>query len=101
MSKYIKISQTSEAAPQSASATEKQPTNSGLSNADKAVAQNIKGAVGNMSVAKLMTDLTKIAKGPGNEKQKEAQALKYLQAINSQLSPLTQVLNNIGIKLPR
>ena len=101
MSKYIKISQTTEAAPQPVSATEKETANSGLSNSDKVVIQNIKNTAGNMSVSKLMADLTKIAKGPGNERQKEAQALKYLQAINSQLSPLTQVLNNIGVKIPR
>jgi hypothetical protein len=101
MSKYIKISQTTQTAPQPASATEKQPVSSGVSNSDKAIAQKIKGAAGNMSVAKLMADLNKISKSSGDEKQKEAQALKYLQSISSQLSPLTQALNNIGVKIPR
>ena len=54
-----------------------------------------------MTTATLMAELTKIGRGPGTDEQKEAQALKFLQATMSKLNPMAQFLNTLGVKLPR
>lgn len=71
-----------------------------LSNIDQANIQKLKSLKGNMSTQTLMTELTKIAKGPGTDAQKEAQALKFLQATMNKLTPMAQFLNTLGVKLP-
>jgi hypothetical protein len=93
MSKYIKISQQMQ--------EEQQPQEQKkLSNIDQANIQKLKSLKGNMSTQTLMTELTKIAKGPGTDAQKEAQALKFLQATMNKLTPMAQFLNTLGVKLP-
>jgi hypothetical protein len=93
MSKYIKISQQMQ--------EEQQPQEQKkLSNIDQANIQKLKSLKGNMSTQALMTELTKIAKGPGTDAQKEAQALRFLQATMNKLTPMAQFLNTLGVKLP-
>ena len=72
-----------------------------LSSMDQANLQKIKALKGNMSIQKMMTDLTNISRGPGTEEQKEAKAAKYLSGVMNQLTPLAQFVNNLGIKIPR
>jgi hypothetical protein len=94
MSKYIKISQQMQ--------EEQQPQEQKkLSNIDQANIQKLVSLKGNMTTQGLMTELTKIAKGPGTDAQKEAQALKFLQATMNKLTPMAQFLNTLGVKLPR
>jgi hypothetical protein len=54
-----------------------------------------------MTVSSLMAELTKIGRGPGTDEQKQAQALKFLQATMNKLNPMAQFLNTLGVKLPR
>ena len=72
-----------------------------ISNIDQANIQKLKSLKGNMTTQGLMVELTKIAKGPGTDAQKEAQALKFLQATMNKLTPMAQFLNNLGVKIPR
>lgn len=71
-----------------------------ISNIDQANIQKLKSLKGNMTTQGLMVELTKIAKGPGTDAQKEAQALKFLQATMNKLTPMAQFLNTLGVKLP-
>lgn len=95
MSKYIKISQQMEDAPQ-----EQPQEQKNISSIDQANIQKLKSLKGNMNVTGLMTELTRIGKGPGTDAQKEAQALKFLQSAMSKLTPMAQFLNTLGVKLP-
>lgn len=72
-----------------------------ISNIDQANIQKLVSLKGNMTTQSLMTELTKIAKGSGTDAQKEAQALKFLQATMNKLTPMAQFLNTLGVKLPR
>lgn len=72
-----------------------------LSNIDQANIQKLKSLKGNMTVTSLMAELARIAKGPGTDAQKEAQALKFLQQTMNKLAPMAQFLNTLGVKLPR
>ena len=72
-----------------------------LSNIDQANIQKLKSLKGTMTTATLMAELTKIGRGPGTDEQKEAQALKFLQATMNKLFPMAQFLNTLGVKLPR
>lgn len=93
MSKYVKISQQMQ--------EEQQPQEEKkISNIDQANIQKLKSLKGNMTTQGLMIELTKIAKGPGTDAQKEAQALKFLQATMNKLTPMAQFLNTLGVKLP-
>jgi thiamine biosynthesis lipoprotein ApbE len=93
MSKYVKISQQMQ--------EEQQPQEEKkISNIDQANIQKLKSLKGNMTTQGLMVELTKIAKGPGTDAQKEAQALKFLQATMNKLTPMAQFLNTLGVKLP-
>lgn len=96
MSKYIKISQQVQEAAEDQSQGQKK-----ISDIDKANIQKIKSLKGNMTVASVMTELTKIGKGSGTDEQKQAQALKYLQSVMNKLTPMAQFLNTIGVKIPR
>jgi thiamine biosynthesis lipoprotein ApbE len=94
MSKYVKISQQMQ--------EEQQPQEEKkISNIDQANIQKLKSLKGNMTTQGLMVELTKIAKGPGTDAQKEAQALKFLQATMNKLTPMAQFLNTLGVKIPR
>ena len=95
MSKYIKISQ------QMQEEQEQPQEQKKLSNIDQANIQKLKSLKGTMTTATLMAELTKIGRGPGTDEQKEAQALKFLQATMNKLSPMAQFLNTLGVKLPR
>jgi uncharacterized damage-inducible protein DinB len=95
MSKYIKISQ------QMQEEQEQPQEQKKLSNIDQANIQKLKSLKGSMTTATLMAELTKIGRGPGTDEQKEAQALKFLQAIMNKLTPMAQFLNTLGVKLPR
>ena len=95
MSKYIKISQ------QMQEDQEQPQEQKKLSNIDQANIQKLKSLKGSMTTATLMAELTKIGRGPGTDEQKEAQALKFLQAIMNKLTPMAQFLNTLGVKLPR
>ena len=95
MSKYIKISQ------QMQEEQEQPQEQKKLSNIDQANIQKLKSLKGSMTTATLMAELTKIGRGPGTDEQKEAQALKFLQAIMNKLTPMAQILNTLGVKLPR
>jgi uncharacterized damage-inducible protein DinB len=95
MSKYIKISQ------QMQEEQEQPQEQKKLSNIDQANIQKLKSLKGTMTTATLMAELTKIGRGPGTDEQKEAQALKFLQATMSKLNPMAQFLNTLGVKLPR
>jgi uncharacterized damage-inducible protein DinB len=95
MSKYIKISQ------QMQEEQEQPQEQKKLSNIDQANIQKLKSLKGTMTTATLMAELTKIGRGPGTDEQKEAQALKFLQAVMNKLTPMAQFLNTLGVKLPR
>jgi uncharacterized damage-inducible protein DinB len=95
MSKYIKISQ------QMQEEQEQPQEQKKLSNIDQANIQKLKSLKGTMTTATLMAELTKIGRGPGTDEQKEAQALKFLQATMNKLIPMAQFLNTLGVKLPR
>jgi len=95
MSKYIKISQ------QMQEEQEQPQEQKKLSNIDQANIQKLKSLKGSMTTATLMAELTKIGRGPGTDEQKEAQALKFLQATMNKLTPMAQFLNTLGVKLPR
>jgi len=95
MSKYIKISQQMQEEPEQPQEQKK------LSNIDQANIQKLKSLKGTMTTASLMAELTKIGRGPGTDEQKEAQALKFLQATMNKLIPMAQFLNTLGVKLPR
>jgi uncharacterized damage-inducible protein DinB len=95
MSKYIKISQ------QMQEEQEQPQEQKKLSNIDQANIQKLKSLKGSMTTATLMAELTKIGRGPGTDEQKEAQALKFLQAVMNKLTPMAQFLNTLGVKLPR
>jgi uncharacterized damage-inducible protein DinB len=95
MSKYIKISQ------QMQEEQEQPQEQKKLSNIDQANIQKLKSLKGTMTTATLMAELTKIGRGPGTDEQKEAQALKFLQATMNKLNPMAQFLNTLGVKLPR
>jgi len=95
MSKYIKISQ------QMQEEQEEPQEQKKLSNIDQANIQKLKSLKGSMTTATLMAELTKIGRGPGTDEQKEAQALKFLQAVMNKLTPMAQFLNTLGVKLPR
>jgi hypothetical protein len=95
MSKYIKISQ------QMQEEQEEPQEQKKLSNIDQANIQKLKSLKGSMTTATLMAELTKIGRGPGTDEQKEAQALKFLQAVMNKLAPMAQFLNTLGVKLPR
>jgi hypothetical protein len=95
MSKYIKISQQMQEEPEQSQEQKK------LSNIDQANIQKLKSLKGTMTTATLMAELTKIGRGPGTDEQKEAQALKFLQATMNKLAPMAQFLNTLGVKLPR
>jgi uncharacterized damage-inducible protein DinB len=95
MSKYIKISQ------QMQEEQEQPQEQKKLSNIDQANIQKLKSLKGSMTTATLMAELTKIGRGPGTDEQKEAQALKFLQATMNKLIPMAQFLNTLGVKLPR
>jgi hypothetical protein len=95
MSKYIKISQ------QMQEEQEQPQEQKKLSNIDQANIQKLKSLKGTMTTATLMAELTKIGRGPGTDEQKEAQALKFLQATMNKLAPMAQFLNTLGVKLPR
>lgn len=95
MSKYIKISQ------QMQEEQEQPQEQKKLSNIDQANIQKLKSLKGTMTTASLMAELTKIGRGPGTDEQKEAQALKFLQATMNKLAPMAQFLNTLGVKLPR
>jgi len=95
MSKYIKISQ------QMQEEQEQPQEQKKLSNIDQANIQKLKSLKGSMTTAALMAELTKIGRGPGTDEQKEAQALKFLQAVMNKLIPMAQFLNTLGVKLPR
>ena len=95
MSKYIKISQ------QMQEEQEQPQEQKKLSNIDQANIQKLKSLKGTMTTASLMAELTKIGRGPGTDEQKEAQALKFLQATMNKLIPMAQFLNTLGVKLPR
>jgi hypothetical protein len=95
MSKYIKISQQMQEEPEQSQEQKK------LSNIDQANIQKLKSLKGTMTTASLMAELTKIGRGPGTDEQKEAQALKFLQATMNKLIPMAQFLNTLGVKLPR
>ena len=95
MSKYIKISQQNQQAPEEQPQEQKK-----LSNVDQANIQKLKSLKGNMNVTSLMAELIRIGKGPGTDAQKEAQALKFLQGTMSKLTPMAQFLNTLGVKLP-
>jgi uncharacterized damage-inducible protein DinB len=95
MSKYIKISQ------QMQEEQEQPQEQKKLSNIDQANIQKLKSLKGTMTTATLMAELTKIGRGPGTDEQKEAQALKFLQATMNKLTPMEQFLNTLGVKLPR
>ena len=95
MSKYIKISQ------QMQEDQEQPQEQKKLSNIDQANIQKLKSLKGSMTTATLMAELTKIGRRPGTDEQKEAQALKFLQAIMNKLTPMAQFLNTLGVKLPR
>ena len=95
MSKYIKISQ------QMQEEQEQPKEQKKLSNIDQANIQKLKSLKGNMTVSSLMAELTKIGRGPGTDEQKQAQALKFLQATMNKLTPMAQFLNTLGVKLPR
>jgi hypothetical protein len=95
MSKYIKISQQMQEEPEQSQEQKK------LSNIDQANIQKLKSLKGTMTTATLMAELTKIGRGPGTDEQKEAQALKFLQATMNKLIPMAQFLNTLGVKLPR
>ena len=95
MSKYIKISQ------QMQEEQEQPQEQKKLSNIDQANIQKIKSLKGSMTTATLMAELTRIGRGPGTDEQKEAQALKFIQAIMNKLTPMAQFLNTLGVKLPR
>ena len=95
MSKYIKISQQMQEEPEQSQEQKK------LSNIDQANIQKLKSLKGTMTTATLMAELTKIGRGPGTDEQKEAQALKFLQATMNKLTPMAQFLNTLGVKLPR
>jgi hypothetical protein len=90
MSKYIKISQQ----------MQEEQEQKKLSNIDQANMQKLISLKGSMTTATLMAELTKIAKGPGTDAQKEAQALQFLQATMNKLAPMAQFLNTLGVKLP-
>jgi hypothetical protein len=94
MSKYIKISQ------QMQEEQEQPQEQKKLSNIDQANIQKLKSLKGSMTNATLMAELTKIGRGPGTDEQKEAQALKFLQATMNKLTPMAQFLNTLGVKLP-
>jgi len=94
MSKYIKISQQMQE-------EQKPQEQKKLSNIDQANIQKLVSLKGNMTTQGLMAELAKIAKGPGTDSQKEAQALKFLQATMNKLTPMAQFLNTLGVKLPR
>lgn len=72
-----------------------------LSNIDQANIQKLKSLKGNMTLSSLMAELTKIGRGTGTDEQKQAQALKFLQATMNKLTPMAQFLNTLGVKLPR
>jgi hypothetical protein len=95
MSKYIKISQQMQEEQEQSQEQKK------LSNIDQANIQKLKSLKGTMTTATLMAELTKIGRGPGTDEQKEAQALKFLQATMNKLIPMAQFLNTLGVKLPR
>ena len=95
MSKYIKISQ------QMQEEQEQPQEQKKLSNIDQANIQKLKSLKGSMTTATLMAELTKIGRGPGTDEQKQAQALKFLQATMNKLIPMAQFLNTLGVKLPR
>jgi len=95
MSKYIKISQQMQEEPEQSQEQKK------LSNIDQANIQKLKSLKGTMTTATLMAELTKIGRGPGTDEQKQAQALKFLQATMNKLTPMAQFLNTLGVKLPR
>ena len=95
MSKYIKISQ------QMQEEQEQPQEQKKLSNIDQANIQKLKSLKGNMTLSSLMAELTKIGRGPGTDEQKQAQALKFLQATMNKLTPMAQFLNTLGVKLPR
>jgi hypothetical protein len=92
MSKYIKISQQMQEAPEE---------QKNINSIDKANIEKLKSMKGNMTVTSLMATLAQISKGPGTDAQKEAQALKFLQSTMNSLTPMTQFLNTMGVKLPR
>lgn len=94
MSKYIKISQ------QMQEEQEQPQEQKKLSNIDQANIQKLKSLKGSMTNATLMAELTKIGRGLGTDEQKEAQALKFLQATMNKLTPMAQFLNTLGVKLP-
>ena len=96
MSKYIKISQQMQESPEEQPQEKKK-----LSNIDQANIQKLKSLKGNMTLSSLMAELTKIGRGPGTDEQKQAQALKFLQATMNKLTPMAQFLNTLGVKLPR
>jgi len=92
MSKYIKISQQMQEAPEE---------QKNINSIDKANIEKLKSMKGNMTVTSLMATLAQISKGPGTDAQKEAQALKFLQSTMNSLTPMAQFLNTMGVKLPR
>jgi hypothetical protein len=92
MSKYIKISQQMQEAPEE---------QKNINSIDKANIEKLKSMKGNMTVTSLMATLAQISKGPGTDAQKEAQALKFLQSTMNSLTPIAQFLNTMGVKLPR
>lgn len=92
MSKYIKISQQMQEAPEE---------QKNINSIDKANIERLKSMKGNMTVTSLMATLAQISKGPGTDAQKEAQALKFLQSTMNSLTPMAQFLNTMGVKLPR
>lgn len=71
-----------------------------MSSIDQANIQKLKSLKGNMTTASLMAELTRISKGTGTDAQKEAQALKLLQATMNKLTPMAQFLNTMGVKIP-
>ena len=96
MSKYIKISQQMQEAPEEQAQEQKN-----INNIDKANIEKLKSLKGNMNVTSLMATLAQISKGPGTEAQKQAQALKFLQSTMNNLTPMAQFLNTLGVKIPR
>lgn len=96
MSKYIKISQQSS----SESQTESKPQQA-LSDTDKANIQKLKSLKGGFTIQTVMAELTRISRSADSDAEKQAEATKYLQSIQNKLAPMAQVLNNMGVKLPR
>ena len=96
MSKYIKISQQS-----SPSMEEESKPQQSINSVDKANLERLKSLKSGLSVQSVMAELARISRSSESDDEKQVEATKYLQSVASKLAPMAQVLNNIGVKLPR